>query len=95
VLEVRPPVRIDKGAGITAFLDGEDVDVAMYVGDDTTDLDAFRSLDQLVQDGRLSQSIKVGVRSDEGPEEILSDADLIVEGTKGVLSLLSLLVSDG
>jgi trehalose 6-phosphate phosphatase len=95
VLEVRPPVRIDKGAGITAFLEGEDVDVAMYVGDDTTDLDAFRSLDQLVQDGRLTQSIKVGVRSDEGPEEILSDADLIVEGTKGVLSLLSLLVSDG
>ena len=35
VLEVRPPVRIDKGAGIETFLADTDVDVAMYVGDDS------------------------------------------------------------
>jgi trehalose 6-phosphate phosphatase len=93
VLEVRPPVRIDKGAGITSFLEGVDVDIAMYVGDDTTDLDAFRSLAQLVQDGRLSQAIRVGVHSEEGPEEIVSEADIVVEGTEGVRELLSLLVS--
>ena len=44
VLEVRPPVRIDKGAGIASFLADTDVDAALYVGDDTTDLDAFRAL---------------------------------------------------
>ena len=38
--------------------EGEDVDVAMYVGDDTTDLDAFRSLVQLVEEGRLSRAIR-------------------------------------
>src|SRR5947209_8778176 len=43
VLEVRPPVRIDKGAGIRSFLTDTDVDVALYVGDDATDLDAFRA----------------------------------------------------
>jgi trehalose 6-phosphate phosphatase len=94
VLEVRPPVRIDKGAGITSFLEGEDVDVAMYVGDDTTDLDAFRSLVRLVEEGRLTRAIKVGVRSEEGPEEIVSEADIVVDGTSGVLTLLSLLTSD-
>jgi len=94
VLEVRPPVRIDKGAGIAAFLEGLDVDVAMYVGDDTTDLDAFRKLVQLVDEGRLSQAIRVGVRSEEGPEEIVGQADIVVDGTSGVLDLLSLLVSD-
>ena len=87
------PVRIDKGAGIMSFLEGVDVDIAMYVGDDTTDLDAFRSLAQLVQDGRLSQAIRVGVHSEEGPEEIVSEADIVVEGTEGVRELLSLLVS--
>jgi trehalose 6-phosphate phosphatase len=92
VLEVRPPVRIDKGAGITSFLDDEDVDVAMYVGDDTTDLDAFRALAELVEDGRLTHAIKVGVRSDESPEEIVSEADIVVDGTGGVRELLSLLV---
>jgi trehalose 6-phosphate phosphatase len=92
VLEVRPPVRIDKGAGITSFLDDEDVDAAMYVGDDTTDLDAFRALTELVEEGRLTHAIKVGVRSDESPEEIVSEADIVVDGTGGVRELLSLLV---
>jgi trehalose 6-phosphate phosphatase len=94
VLEVRPPVRIDKGAGIAAFLAGAEIDVAMYVGDDVTDLDAFRTLVQMVEDGRLSHAIRVGVRSEEGPEEIVSEADLVVDGTDGVLELLAVLVSE-
>jgi len=93
VLEVRPPVRIDKGAGIISFLEGADVGVAMYVGDDTTDLDAFHALAQLVEEGRLTQAITVGVRSDEGPEEIVTEADIAVDGTDGVRELLSMLVS--
>jgi trehalose 6-phosphate phosphatase len=94
VLEVRPPVRIDKGAGIQSFLDGLDVDAAMYTGDDATDLDAFRTLDQLVEEGRLGHAVKVGVRSDEGPEAIVSDADVVLEGTSGVVELLELLASE-
>jgi trehalose 6-phosphate phosphatase len=94
VLEVRPPVRIDKGAGITSFLEDVDVDVALYAGDDRTDLDAFRALVELVERGELSHAIRVGVDSDEGPEEITSEADVVVEGTEGVQDLLTALVSD-
>jgi trehalose 6-phosphate phosphatase len=92
VLEVRPPVKFDKGAGIASFLRETDVEVAMYVGDDVTDLDAFRSLRGLVDEGRLSRAILVGVRSDEGPGEITEEADLVVDGTDGVRKLLELLV---
>lgn len=92
VLEVRPPVKFDKGAGIASFLRETDVEVAMYVGDDLTDLDAFRSLRALVEEGRLSRAILVGVRSDEGPGEITEEADLVVDGTDGVRKLLELLV---
>jgi trehalose 6-phosphate phosphatase len=94
VLEVRPPIRMDKGAGIAAFLEGADVDVALYVGDDSTDLDAFRGLRQLVEEGKLARAIRVGVRSDEGPSEITSEADIVVEGTEGVRELLALLAAD-
>ncbi len=94
VLEVRPPVRIDKGAGITSFLEGTDVEVALYAGDDRTDLDAFRALGDLVDRGELSRAIRVGVESDEGPEEITTEADVVVEGTEGVQELLATLVSD-
>jgi trehalose 6-phosphate phosphatase len=92
VLEVRPPVRLDKGAGISTFLAEEDVDSALYVGDDRTDLDAFRALAELADDGRLERVLRVGVHSDEGPDEISSETDLVVEGTGGVRDLLSMLL---
>jgi trehalose 6-phosphate phosphatase len=93
VLEVRPPVRIDKGSGISAFLNGADVDAVMYVGDDRTDLDAFRMLDQMRQERRVSSTVKVAVASDESPSEVTGEADLVVEGTNGVRDLLELLVA--
>jgi trehalose 6-phosphate phosphatase len=64
----------------------------MYVGDDVTDLDAFRGLDELVEKGRLGRAIKVGVRSDEGPAKLKDDADWMVEGTDGVRELLRALL---
>jgi trehalose 6-phosphate phosphatase len=94
VLEVRPPVRIDKGAGIMSFLNGTDVDVAMYVGDDATDLDAFHALVQLADEGRISRALRVGVRSDEGPSAIVEEADLVVDGPEGVTELLAVLAAD-
>ena len=53
VLEIRPPVRIDKGAGIVTLLRDVELQAALYVGDDTTDIDAFRGLTELVELGSL------------------------------------------
>ena len=92
MLEVRPPVRFDKGSGIIALLRDADVDSALYVGDDRTDLDAFRALERLTETGAIAQGVRVAVRSDEGPAEI-EDADLVVDGTAGVRRLLELLVA--
>jgi trehalose 6-phosphate phosphatase len=94
VLEVRPPVKFDKGVGIASFLEGADVDGAMYAGDDATDIDAFRALDRLLESGRLARAVKVGVRSDEAPEAITAQADIVVDGTSGVRELLAALVAD-
>ena len=94
VLEVRPPVKFDKGVGIASFLEGVEVDAALYVGDDATDIDAFRGLDRLLESGRLAQAVKVGVRSEEAPEAITTEADVLVDGTAGVAELLAALVAD-
>jgi trehalose 6-phosphate phosphatase len=64
VLEIRPPVAFDKGTGIVHLLGDADLAAAMYVGDDTTDLDAFRGLRELVDSGRIGRALCVGVRSD-------------------------------
>jgi trehalose 6-phosphate phosphatase len=92
VLEIRPPVRIDKGAGIVTMLRNRDLAAAMYVGDDATDLDAFRGLGELVEMGRLETAVRVGVRSDEGPSALQREADVMVEGTDGVRALLQALL---
>jgi trehalose 6-phosphate phosphatase len=93
VLEIRPPVRIDKGAGIVRLLRDREMDAAMYVGDDMTDVDAFRGLDELHESGAVGQILKVGVRSDEGPPELGEQADVMVDGTAGVRELLLALLA--
>jgi len=92
VLEIRPPVRIDKGAGIVSLLRDTDLAAALYVGDDATDLDAFRGLTELREMGRLGYALRVGVRSDEGPSALQEEADTMVEGTNGVRDLLRALI---
>ena len=93
VLEVRPPVTIDKGSGITNLIGQGNIDAALYVGDDRTDLDAFRALAQLASAGTIKHTVRVGVSSDEGPADIEEETDLLVEGTDGVRRLLEMLVA--
>ncbi len=92
VLEVRPPVTLDKGLGIASLLRGGDLDAAMYVGDDTTDLDAFRGLRSLVESGGLGCAVCVAVISDEAPPGLAAEADLTVDGPGGVRELLEALL---
>ncbi len=91
VLEIRPPVRIDKGAGIIRLLADVDLAAAVYVGDDLTDVDAFRGLEELSATGSIAEVLKVGVRSDEGPPQLEAEADVMVDGTDGVRELLQAL----
>jgi trehalose 6-phosphate phosphatase len=92
VLEVRPPVLLDKGLGIAALLHGGPVKAAVYVGDDTTDLDAFRGLRTLVGAGELETAVCVAVSSDEAPPDLAREADVTVDGTAGVRGLLEALL---
>jgi trehalose 6-phosphate phosphatase len=92
VLEIRPPVRIDKGAGIVGLLHDTDLAAAVYVGDDMTDLDAFRGLTELQEGGTLGYALRVGVSSDETPAALEDEADAMVDGPEGVRGLLRALL---
>jgi trehalose 6-phosphate phosphatase len=93
VLEVRPPVELNKGRGVEHLLDGTAITAALYVGDDNTDLDAFEALRRLAADGRLQAAVCVGVASEETPPQLESQADVLVDGPVGVRALLSALVA--
>jgi trehalose 6-phosphate phosphatase len=82
VLEVRPPVDAHKGTAVRALVARTGVRRALYAGDDRTDLDAFDGLEG------LELGLRVAVASPEAPAELLAAADLVVEGTAGVVELL-------
>jgi trehalose 6-phosphate phosphatase len=91
VLEVRPPVPIDKGQAVHELVAQTGPRAALFGGDDATDLDAFDALDALREQGRLDVVVKVGVRSDEGPSAIVDRADLTVDGVAGFTRVLAAL----
>ncbi len=91
VLEIRPPVPVDKGQAVRRLVEWSNVKTALYGGDDVTDLDAFSALDRLAAAGTLDLAIRVGVRSEEGPGAIVERADLVVEGVPGMIEVLAAL----
>ena len=92
VLEVRPPVRVDKGTAVTALLAGAGARAALYVGDDRTDADAWRALRALRDAGALDHAVALAVASAEVPAEVRKAADAEVDGPAGALEALRALV---
>lgn len=83
VLEVRPPIDSDKGTAVQRLLADQGLRRALYAGDDTTDLDAFRGLDG------LELAVRVAVGSDEAPDGLGQAADLVVDGPEGLAAVLA------
>jgi trehalose 6-phosphate phosphatase len=84
VVEVRPPVTADKGTAVRRLLEGRSLTRALYAGDDTTDIDAFRGLEET----GLDVALKVSVGSPEMNPALLTRADIVVDGPGELLSLL-------
>jgi trehalose 6-phosphate phosphatase len=82
VLDVRPPIDADKGTAVRQLLAETTVEGALYAGDDTTDVDAFRGLDG------LPVAVRIAVSSPEAPTDLLDAADLVVEGPRGLVPVL-------
>ncbi|MFL5884695.1 MAG: trehalose-phosphatase, partial [Thermoleophilaceae bacterium] len=91
VLEVRPPVPVDKGLAIGELVRRTGVRAGLYAGDDATDVDAFDALESLAAEGQLDAVVKVGIRSEEGPPAIIERADLAVDGVRQFVSVLEAL----
>ena len=88
VLELRPKGGGGKDGAVASLLADPRLDRATYAGDDRTDLDAFRRLRELQEEGRLSAAVCVGVLSAEAPAELTEESDLTVGGPGGWLAIL-------
>jgi len=82
--ELRPPVTTSKGTVVAAAAEG--LGAVCFLGDDHGDLTAFDALDELAEAGLTT--LRVAVRSEESPPELLERADLVVDGPTEVVGLL-------
>ena len=82
VLELRPPVDADKGTAVRHLLAAHGIGRALYAGDDTTDLDAFRAV------AALELGVRVAIVTAEGPPELREAADIVLAGGPEELATL-------
>jgi trehalose 6-phosphate phosphatase len=82
VLELRPPIDAHKGTAVRRLLSERGLTRALYAGDDTTDIDAFAALEG------LELGVRVAVSSDEAPDELVDEADIVVQSPAALVGLL-------
>jgi trehalose 6-phosphate phosphatase len=87
VFEIRPPVQVHKGTAFTALVKEYHLTSAVYIGDDTTDLDAMHAAQTLRENGHC-YAVGIGVASPETPTRVLDEADYIAQGIPDVEAFL-------
>ena len=73
VVDLRP-AGINKGTAVRRLFEDRQLRAAVYIGDDRTDIDAFRALEAL-RSSSEAYTVSVAVVSDESPEDLLQWAD--------------------
>jgi trehalose 6-phosphate phosphatase len=91
LFEIRPPIDMDKGSALHTLINEYELDAAIYIGDDTTDVDALRVAKQQREQGQC-YAFGIGVRAAETPQSVLDTADFVLDGVEGVELFLSTLL---
>jgi trehalose 6-phosphate phosphatase len=86
VIELRPPLAIDKGTAVETLVRQIGAKAVLAIGDDATDLDMFRGVRDLRKAGIPGAS--VAVLSDEAEPLVLESTDYFVRSVEGVEWLL-------
>ncbi|MDQ4124445.1 MAG: trehalose-phosphatase [Actinomycetota bacterium] len=86
--ELRPAIDFTKAGVVRDRAPG--LEAVAFAGDDTVDLPAFDALDELGRDGVAT--LRIAVRSEEAPPELLERADIVIDAPAGAIELLRRLV---
>lgn len=77
VIELRPPLDRDKGTSVRALAEQHALACALYLGDDRTDVDAFRALRTMREQG-VCVGIAVAVGHAEAHTSLIEAADIVL-----------------
>ncbi|MGH2562347.1 MAG: trehalose-phosphatase [Thermomicrobiales bacterium] len=90
VVELRPQITVNKGTAVADLVKTRGLRGMIFLGDDVTDVDAFRVVRQLTRSGEIAGCV-VAVSSPEVHPSVLNEADGVVEGVPSAIDLLTTL----
>ena len=93
VIEVKPPVDVNKGVSVGRLLDQLEARQAVYMGDDTTDIDALKEIRKRRRRKNMLM-VGIGVISEEMPPGLPRYSDLMVKRRSGVEMVLQFLAGE-
>ena len=79
-MEIQPPVSMDKGMAVTELMRKSEVTRAIYLGDDITDVEAFRAIDLMKSKGDGFDGCTFAVLNDDAPLLVREQADYGLNG---------------
>jgi len=82
-IELLPPVEVNKGTATLDLIKGYDLQGGIYLGDDLTDIDAFKAIHSASNSSDF-QGLAIGITSQEMPEGLLAEADFTLSGISDV-----------
>ncbi|UTB32567.1 MAG: trehalose-phosphatase [Methanobacterium sp. ERen5] len=88
IIEIRPPIGNDKGKIINQIIKRYGTKKLIYLGDDVTDMDAFKQISQLVENKTINGK-SIVVCSNETPLTVSNSADYYVENVDSVETFLN------
>jgi trehalose-phosphatase len=91
VIEVRPPLPLDKGTVVEGLARERGLRGVVYLGDDITDIDAIRALKSLRVSGFITLGIAVG--GQETPQALVAEADALLPDPQAAAEFLGSLDS--
>ena len=88
VIEVRPPLEMNKGTVVEGIVRENRLRGAVFLGDDVTDVDAMRALRRLRHESNMSIMV-IGVGGDEMPAALAAEAEALLPGPEAVAEFLT------
>ncbi len=91
IVELRPRALVTKGTAIDTLFETRNLESAVYIGDDVTDVDGFRALREQRAQGK--HTLAVGVVTPDAHPEVLEHADEVVGSVAEIVEVLQLVAA--
>lgn len=87
IVELRPTALVTKGTALTEIAREHGLESIVFIGDDVTDVDGFRSLSELRAQGR--HTLAVGVVTPDSHPDVAAHADVMVTSVAEMVEVLA------